>query len=275
MAGKKSARRDVVLLNAAAALVAAGRADHLRDAVPLAAKAIDSGAAEQKLTPWRRFPAAPTESPFLALSWWYKVRDAFWRILETLLVRNRCHCHHRIAAGPRYPGESFKTRSIAVTAEESNDADAEIAVLEIGITMMELTRNAAFQENVRTAERVTKALLDAKVPKANIETEKLRLARTDIDEKWTADMKKERQFTAEQSWHITVSASDAQGVVDLAVKAGANEVEDVDWNVADPVALQAKAGGAALAKARSIADQMAKGLGTELGELVYATIAHR
>jgi len=49
LAGKKSARRDVVLLNAAAALVAAGRADHLRDAVPLAAKAIDVGAALAKL----------------------------------------------------------------------------------------------------------------------------------------------------------------------------------------------------------------------------------
>ncbi len=47
--GNKSARRDVVLLNAAAALVAAGRADHLRDAVPLAANAIDSGAALTKL----------------------------------------------------------------------------------------------------------------------------------------------------------------------------------------------------------------------------------
>ncbi|MGA9640083.1 MAG: anthranilate phosphoribosyltransferase [Terriglobales bacterium] len=47
--GKKSARRDVVLLNAAAALVAAGRADHLRDAVPMGEKAIDSGAAAEKL----------------------------------------------------------------------------------------------------------------------------------------------------------------------------------------------------------------------------------
>jgi anthranilate phosphoribosyltransferase len=47
--GKKSARRDVVLLNAAAALVAAGRADHLRDAVPLAVVAIDSGTALAKL----------------------------------------------------------------------------------------------------------------------------------------------------------------------------------------------------------------------------------
>jgi anthranilate phosphoribosyltransferase len=47
--GKKSARRDVVHLNAAAALVAANRADHLRDALPLAAKSIDSGAAAAKL----------------------------------------------------------------------------------------------------------------------------------------------------------------------------------------------------------------------------------
>src|SRR5258705_3681335 len=49
LSGKNSPRRDVVLLNAAAALVAAGRADHLRDAMPLAAQASDSGAALEKL----------------------------------------------------------------------------------------------------------------------------------------------------------------------------------------------------------------------------------
>jgi anthranilate phosphoribosyltransferase len=49
LAGGRGAHRDVVLLNAGAALVAAGRADHLRDAVPLAAAAIDSGAAAEKL----------------------------------------------------------------------------------------------------------------------------------------------------------------------------------------------------------------------------------
>jgi anthranilate phosphoribosyltransferase len=49
LGGKKSARRDVVLLNAAAALVAAARADHLGEAVPLAANSIDSGAAAGKL----------------------------------------------------------------------------------------------------------------------------------------------------------------------------------------------------------------------------------
>jgi anthranilate phosphoribosyltransferase len=49
LAGEKSARRDIVLMNAAAALVAAGRADYLRDALPLAKQSIDSGAAKARL----------------------------------------------------------------------------------------------------------------------------------------------------------------------------------------------------------------------------------
>jgi anthranilate phosphoribosyltransferase len=49
LAGTMSPRRDVVLLNAAAALVAAGKADHLANAIPLAEQSIDSGAAAAKL----------------------------------------------------------------------------------------------------------------------------------------------------------------------------------------------------------------------------------
>jgi anthranilate phosphoribosyltransferase len=49
LAGTKSPRRDVVLLNAAAALVAAGKADRLGNALPLASQSIDSGAENAKL----------------------------------------------------------------------------------------------------------------------------------------------------------------------------------------------------------------------------------
>lgn len=49
LSGKKSPRRDVVLLNSAAALVAAGRVDHMADGFPLATESIDSGAAAAKL----------------------------------------------------------------------------------------------------------------------------------------------------------------------------------------------------------------------------------
>ncbi len=58
LSGEKSARRDVVLLNAAAALVAAGRAEHLAEAIPLAAASVDSGAAAGKLEALLRFTSA-------------------------------------------------------------------------------------------------------------------------------------------------------------------------------------------------------------------------
>ncbi|MGO9128061.1 MAG: anthranilate phosphoribosyltransferase [Terriglobales bacterium] len=49
LSGLHSPKRDVVLLNAAAALVVAGKAEHLAQALPLAAHSIDSGAAAGKL----------------------------------------------------------------------------------------------------------------------------------------------------------------------------------------------------------------------------------
>ena len=49
LAGAKGPDRDIVLLNAAAALAVAGKADTIADALPLAAESIDSGAAKGAL----------------------------------------------------------------------------------------------------------------------------------------------------------------------------------------------------------------------------------
>jgi anthranilate phosphoribosyltransferase len=58
LGGEKSPRRDVVILNAAAALVAAGKADRIVDAISLAAQSIDSGAAAAKLEALASFTSA-------------------------------------------------------------------------------------------------------------------------------------------------------------------------------------------------------------------------
>jgi anthranilate phosphoribosyltransferase len=52
--GAKGARRDVVLLNAAAALRAAGLAGGWKDGLGLAAEAIDSGRAGEVLQRWAK-----------------------------------------------------------------------------------------------------------------------------------------------------------------------------------------------------------------------------
>jgi anthranilate phosphoribosyltransferase len=55
LSGEKGPKRDVVLLNASAALVAAGRARDLQEGVRVAEAAIDTGAAAKKLTALIRF----------------------------------------------------------------------------------------------------------------------------------------------------------------------------------------------------------------------------
>ncbi|HUO25446.1 MAG TPA: SIMPL domain-containing protein [Candidatus Aquilonibacter sp.] len=164
-----------------------------------------------------------------------------------------------------------QNKTIAITADESVSADAEVAEIEIGFHNFGPTQDAAFKDNVRAADKIVQSILAVGVAKTDIETEKLGLGRVEPEEKWSPELKRERQFKAEQSWKVRLPVSQAQAVVDLAVRSGANEVEDVDWNVADPMALQARAGAAALVKARAIAEQMAKGLGVKLGDLVYAS----
>jgi anthranilate phosphoribosyltransferase len=57
LAGEQGPRRDIVVANAAAALLVAGRAPDLKAAVALAAESIDSGAARQKLEQLTEFTA--------------------------------------------------------------------------------------------------------------------------------------------------------------------------------------------------------------------------
>lgn len=164
-----------------------------------------------------------------------------------------------------------QNKTIAITAEDSVSVDPEVATITLGFQNYLPTKDAAYQENLRVSNEVTNALLNGGVPKSALETESLRLQRVEPDERWTSEEKKDRQFQARQSWIIHVSAARAQAVVDMAIRAGANLLEALDWNVSDPNALQAKAGSAALAKAKTIAEQMAKGLNAKLGDLVYAS----
>jgi anthranilate phosphoribosyltransferase len=55
LTGIPGARRDIVLLNAAAALVAAGLAGDLKEGVALSAEAIDGGEAAATLAKLRAF----------------------------------------------------------------------------------------------------------------------------------------------------------------------------------------------------------------------------
>lgn len=164
-----------------------------------------------------------------------------------------------------------ENKTIAVTADDSAEATPEIAILKIGYNNFGVSKESAYAENVKISRAIISTLLRAGIPETDIETAEIAVERTEPDNSWTAEMKKERQFKAAQSWTVRVGSANAQKVVDLAIDAGANYLEQPDWDVADPSRLQSLAAEAALRKARSVAGQMAEGLGTKLGQLIYAS----
>jgi uncharacterized protein YggE len=168
---------------------------------------------------------------------------------------------------------SQSNKTIAVTADESVSVDPDLAIVTIGYQNYAATEKEAYEENVRVANAIVQAMVNAGVDKRFIESGDLSVDRVEQNAKWTIEQRKQRQFSAEQSWKVKVPIDQAQKLVDVAMRAGANSVSKVDWEVVDRAALQAKAGAAALAKARTIAEQMARGLNAKLGPLVYASNA--
>lgn len=158
-------------------------------------------------------------------------------------------------------------KTIAVTVSETVRVDPDLAIVQFGFRNYAKTKDLAFEENVRVSNRITKALLDAGIPKDQIETESIRVG--DASPEWSNEAPKGERFEAQQTWRIRVAVPEAQKVIDLAVASGVNEVEDVNWTASDPLALEAKAGAAALVRAKELAQKMAQDMGVRLGELLY------
>jgi uncharacterized protein len=162
-------------------------------------------------------------------------------------------------------------KTIVVTVSATVEVDPEIAIVSVGYQNYGLTKDATYKENLRNASKIIASLMQSGLKSENIETQdvELQLAQPKDSETWTVEQKKERQFEADETWNIRVPPSEAEKTVDQAVAAGANEVNSVQWIVADEMALQAKASAAALEKARGLADQMAQKMGNKAGALLF------
>lgn len=166
---------------------------------------------------------------------------------------------------------SRQNRSVEVVVTETVKVAPDLAIVTLGCMTYGETNDEAYQANLKVADSVIKALLSAGVSKQQIEGSTIQLGEN-FQAANRPDLKA-RQFEAHQTWQIRLGASKAQKIIDAAVAAGANGIENVGWDVSDPEALEAKARAAAMKKAREIAAQIAEAGGAKLGELLYANNA--
>lgn len=175
-------------------------------------------------------------------------------------------------AGAQTIQVSKENRTIAITATDTATADADIATVHIGFQTFAPDSGGAYSQGSTLSNAIVDALKQAGVPAGSIESESQDLRRNEqFDEKLSAFDRAQRQFVLEQSWTVHTPAADAARVLHLAIEAGANNSGAIDWDVTDRKPLQAKAAASALAKAQSIATQMATTLNVTLKGLIYAS----
>ena len=164
-------------------------------------------------------------------------------------------------------------RTIAITATDKVIVMADTATVHIGFIAYGPDSDAAYATGSRISNAIVKALTAAGVPNDAIESENQNVSPVQeyqID-KLTQAEKAQRKFQVVQSWTVRTPADDAAKILDLAVKAGANQSGQIDWSLKDENAPQAEAAAKALQRARTVAGEMAKGLNVRFGPLLFAS----
>ena len=163
-------------------------------------------------------------------------------------------------------------RTIAVTASDKATADADQAVVHIGFQNFGPDETSTYAAGSKTSNAIIDALKKAGVPDKAIESESQNLQRNTYHDPQESQMDRDRkQFALNQSWTVKTKPDDAAKVLNIAVAAGANQSGQIDWEYRDMNTLQARAASNALAKAQTIAQQMAQGLNVKLSGLIYAS----
>ncbi len=168
---------------------------------------------------------------------------------------------------------SKENRTIAITATDKVIVLADVATIHVGFIAYGSDSDSAYAAGSRTSNAIVKALTTAGVPSDSIESENQNVSPVQeyqID-KLTPAEKAQRKFQVTQSWTVRTNADDAAKVLDLAVKAGANQSGQIDWSLKDENSSQSEAASKALQRARTVAAEMAKGLNATLGALLYAS----
>ena len=166
-----------------------------------------------------------------------------------------------------------ENRTIAITATDRVVATADIATLHLGFIAYGPDSPGAYANGSRVSNAIAAALIKAGLPPEALESENQNVSPVQDYQvqKLTEAEKAQRKFQVTQTWTIRANAKDAAHLLDIGVKAGANQSGQIEWSLRDENAPQAEAAAKALASARAQAEKMAASLNAKLGQLIYAS----
>jgi uncharacterized protein YggE len=162
-------------------------------------------------------------------------------------------------------------RTISINGVGMASAPPDMALIQIGAETIHTDAAQAISDNTERMTAVMSVLKAMKIEDKDIQTVSYSM--------WIEQVyDREGQPTGESRYHVVNQVrvrlrdlSKTGEVLQKALEAGANNTGGISFSVADPTALQGEARDRAIADARAKAQQLATGLGAQLGPIRQAS----
>jgi len=171
------------------------------------------------------------------------------------------------AMGSDQPSSTAKpSRTITVTSTATVTAKPDEAVVNLGVRSEDPDSATAMAQNAKDMQAVLDALKAAGIPEADVQTLDLRLDQHVANRGQPSE---QRSFVATNSVQVTIRDLGTIGrVIDAAVSAGADSVNDIRFQLADPNTIRTDALTQAVKGARTKADALALAAGATVVRVV-------
>ena len=161
-----------------------------------------------------------------------------------------------------------QTRSLSVSGTGTVSLAPDIAYVNIGVHTEDADIALAVSSNNSLAQAVVTALQNSGVDAKDIQTSNFSVYTTQNYDKLTGQSLGGTSFVVDNTVYITVRDLNKLGsLLDTAIRAGANNINSVSFDLSDKTAGMQEARAKALANAGSLATELAKSAGLSLGAI--------
>jgi uncharacterized protein YggE len=158
---------------------------------------------------------------------------------------------------------------ITVNAVGEVQAAPDIAYLSAGIEVQDATAQAALNKANTGADAIVKALVGAGIAEKDIKTSGINVYPVNPANQDLTFASTPSYYRAYLSLQVTIQdISQAGKVLDVAAKAGANQIGGISYGLKDPAPLHIQALEQAIKQSRPYAEAVARSLGVPLGPVV-------
>lgn len=169
------------------------------------------------------------------------------------------------AAAALAAGQEPMPRTVNVSGWGTASAAPDVAYVRLGVQIMDTNAEQAVAESTRRMTAVMNAIKEMGIAEKDVQTTQYTIS---VQQQYDREGQPTGEITYRVINQIQVTLRDLSRTGELLQKtlaAGANTVSGVTFSVEDPKALQEQARDAAIADARAKAEQLATGLGAQLG----------